>query len=179
MVEQNVSDAYAGLVRIDDRLLHGQVLVNWVRALGLSRVIVADDTLSLDERARSVLRAVLPSHVSLWVGPVSALGVALIDFPESVDKQLVLVASPFAALALYDSHIHYIELNIACLGFAPGKLHLLPQVSLTPAEFEMLGILDSRGVRVVSQPVPSDPMVRWPEIRARAYRLLLTQAGRS
>jgi PTS system mannose-specific IIB component len=177
--EQIVSDTYAGLVRVDDRLIHGQVLVNWVRALALSRVVVVDDGLALDERARSILRAVLPGHVSLWVGPVSAVGAALVGFREPVDKHLVLVASPLTALALYDAYLHYIQLNVACLGFAPGKLRLLPQVSLTPAEFEVLGTLASRGVKVVSQAVPSDPMVRWPEIRARASHLLPTQVDRS
>jgi mannose/fructose/N-acetylgalactosamine-specific phosphotransferase system component IIB len=173
--EPIASVTYAGLVRLDDRLIHGQVLVNWARALVLSRLVVVDDPLSLDERARSVLRAVVPSHISLWVGSVAAVPSALAEFAEPVDRHLVLLPSPLAAVHLYDAGIHYLVLNVACLGSTPDRIRLLPQVSLTPGEFKMLAMLASRGVEIVSQAVPSESIVRWPEIKARATRALPRQ----
>jgi len=166
---------YSGLVRIDDRLIHGQVLVNWVRALALSRLVIVDDGLAGDALACSILEAIVPRHVSLWIG--SAAGLKYATFPEPVDKQLVLVASPFGALRLYDAGMHYLALNVGCLGSTNNRVRLFPQVSLTRAEYDVLVTLSLRGVTVISQALPSGPVVRWPEIAARGSRLLLRQVG--
>jgi mannose/fructose/N-acetylgalactosamine-specific phosphotransferase system component IIB len=162
------SFTYSGLVRIDDRLLHGQVLVNWVRTLALQRLVIVDDALAADPIARSVLMAVSPAHASLWIGPAVAAVDALSSFAEPVDKHLVIAPSPSAALCLYDAGVHFVVLNVGCLGLSAGRMPLLPQVSLAPAEMDILDILASRGVELIFQALPAGRAVRWTEAQMRA-----------
>lgn len=49
------------LVRIDHRLLHGQVVFSWTKSLGISRIIVVDDETANDEMKKSFLKLIKTS----------------------------------------------------------------------------------------------------------------------
>jgi mannose/fructose/N-acetylgalactosamine-specific phosphotransferase system component IIB len=59
------------LVRIDDRLIHGQVVAGWLRALGAQRIVIVDDAAARDEFLREVLTLAAPQGVPVEVAPAS------------------------------------------------------------------------------------------------------------
>ena len=62
-----------GLARIDERLVHGQVLVGWVPHLGARRVVVADDEASRSPLARAAMTLALPPGVEAAVEPIGVV----------------------------------------------------------------------------------------------------------
>lgn len=149
-----------GLVRIDDRLLHGQVMLNWVRALRPKRIVVVDDKLVRDDFARGLLFAVVPPGIALWVGGViEAASALLVRSDLSPQATMVLLRSPELALALYEAGVRFAELNVGCVGMQPGRVRIAPQVSLTKAEIEALKSLARFGVIVSFQALPSDKAI--------------------
>jgi len=157
------------LVRIDDRLLHGQVVVNWVRVLEPRRIAIVDDELAADAAAVSTMQAVAPDDVLLWVGTVEDAAHALVEAsPVSLADTMILLRSPEQARALYDAGLHYERLNVGCLGGGPGRARVHSQVSLSPKEMEVLQYLASLGVHVSVQALPSLPAVDLATVLRRA-----------
>ena len=156
MTGSDVDQVRFCLVRLDDRLLHGQVVVNWVRSLWPQRIaIVAEDhTGSLEGRA--ILYAVAPEGVRLWVGSVAEAPEALLRGDTPPATTVVLLPSPTVVTALYDAGVRYAALNLGCLGQASGRVRVAPQISLSPEEAEALQYLASLGVVVTAQALPGD-----------------------
>ena len=78
------------LVRIDDRLIHGQVVAGWLRALGGKRIVIVDDATARDEFLREVLTLAAPQGV-----PVEVLDVA-----RGAARCLELAATPEPVIVL-------------------------------------------------------------------------------
>lgn len=145
------------LVRVDDRLLHGQVVLNWVRRLRPRRIAIVDDAVAADPFVRSVLEAVVPAGIALWIGRVAQAPTMLLEDPTaSPDSTLVLLRNPTTARALYDAGVHYTALNVGCLAQTPQRWPLRPQVHLSLEESETLRYLASNGVTVYVQVLPSE-----------------------
>jgi len=144
------------LVRIDDRLLHGQVVVNWVRTLRPRRIAIVDDEIATDGTTVSVLEAACPADLTLWVGTVGEAATALVEqSPVPPADTMILLRSPAQARALYEAGVCYETLNLGCLGARAGRRRVHRQVSLSPDEMEALQYLASVGVVVSIQALPS------------------------
>jgi len=61
---------HAAFVRIDDRLIHGQVVVKWLRYLGCKEILIVDDALCHDDFMQNVLRLAAPPGVRVRVAAV-------------------------------------------------------------------------------------------------------------
>lgn len=145
------------LVRVDDRLLHGQVVLNWVPRLRPRRIAIVDDAVAADQLAASLLPEAVPAGIALWIGTVAQAAPALLKDPGwPPESTLVLVRSPAAARALYESGVRYERLNLGCLRAMPERSRVRRQVHLSPEESEALRYLASSGVAVSVQVVPSE-----------------------
>ncbi len=154
------------LVRVDDRLIHGQVILAWARALRPSRIAIVDDDLASDAaasaQARALIEALAPRDLALWIGSAAQARAALLDDPlHPPERTLVLARSPLQALALYEAGAPYAALNLGCVGAAPGRRRVSAQVSLDEAERIALRTLLDYGVRITIQPIPTAPARAW------------------
>jgi len=156
--------AHPTLVRIDDRLIHGQVAVKWLRHLDCKVILVIDDELWNDAFMQNVLRLAAPSGVQLRVAPVhgAARQLALMNGQEN--HVLVLLRSPQAALALLEDGISFQELNLGGLGAGPGTVRLYKSVSANNEQLTALRNIQSRGVRVYVQMVPEERPIELAEL---------------
>ncbi|HHX45320.1 MAG TPA: PTS sugar transporter subunit IIB [Chloroflexi bacterium] len=153
------------LVRVDDRFLHGQVTLNWARALRPQRIVIADDTLAGDELGRAALRAAQPPGIDIWVGAVGEAASAFLDGRLPLDGTIVLVRDPQSARRLFDSGIQYERLNVGAVGGAPDRARIGQQVSVSRIEWEALRYLERAGVDVELQALPSDGAVTLAKVR--------------
>jgi mannose/fructose/N-acetylgalactosamine-specific phosphotransferase system component IIB len=149
----------AGLlfVRVDDRLLHGQVLLNWVRVLSPRRIAIVEDRGGAGRHWHDVLSAVLPPGVELWQGDLSAAIAALLAEPALwAAGTLLLLASPGLAVALHEAGLQFRALSLGCLGSGPGRRRVSAQVALSAVEMEALRYLATAGVMITLQAVPTE-----------------------
>ena len=162
----NAGRSRFALVRIDDRLLHGQVALNWVRALRPARIVIADDGLAHDVLGRAAAVAAAPPGIDVWIGGIGE-AVRELDAECEPGRTMVLVREPSAARRLFDAGLGYQHLNVGAVGQSPGRVRVGRQASLTREEWEALRYLEEAGVDVTLQPLPSDgamrlASVRWP-----------------
>lgn len=144
------------LVRIDDRLIHGQVVAVWLRALGARRIAIVDDATAQDEFLREVLTLAAPQGVPVEVLGVAEGAVRLIELAASPESVMVLVRSPRTLLNLRQAGVPIEVVDLGGLGAGPGRRRLHRSISVSPAEMAELRELERLGTRVEIQIVVDD-----------------------
>ena len=158
------------LVRVDDRLIHGQVLLGWGPALEPARYVVVDDGLAADPFERVLLEAsasgtpVEVLAIDLAAPRLAAL--ALAPEPTVVLVRALPEAARLAAAMARNGALPQ-AINLGGLHYAPGKTRVHDAVYLDHADRAALAALAALGVRIVVQDVPAtrpfDAPLEWQE----------------
>lgn len=90
------------MLRIDDRLIHGQVAVVWSKYLGVNRIIVANDDVVKDEMQMMALKMAVPSNIKVTIKDVDSAIKVLNDPRGEKLKIFVVVANPKDALRIQE-----------------------------------------------------------------------------
>ena len=144
------------LVRIDDRLIHGQVVAVWLRALGAKRIVIVDDATARDEFLREVLTLAAPQGVPVEVCDLAAGAARCIELAATPEPAMVLVRSPRTVLALRQAGVPIEVVDLGGMGAGPGRKRLHKMISVSPDEIRELRELEQLGTRVEIQIVADD-----------------------
>ncbi len=156
------------LVRVDDRLIHGQVIAVWLRALGADRIVVVDDRTAADEFLRDVLVLASPPGVPVEVHDVAGGVARCLELAGSSERAMVIVRTPETALRLREAGVPFEVLNLGGLGAGPGRRRLHKTISASDEELSQLRAIESLGTRVEIQIVPDERAVPLSAIDKRA-----------
>lgn len=144
------------LIRIDDRLAHGQVMAVWARALNIDHLLIADDETAGDAFARQVMQLAMPRGMTLVIDTVAGAGSRLASAARDNHRWLALLRDVASAVRLH-SVFPFDALNVGGLGMMPGRRLVWRSIALSPEEAASLRALRAQGVDVYLQMVPSDP----------------------
>jgi mannose/fructose/N-acetylgalactosamine-specific phosphotransferase system component IIB len=153
------------LARVDDRLVHGQVVLAWAGTLKAARLLVADDAAASAEWERQLMQ-VSAGDLEVEVFPVAETAERLVAESQRGGAAILLFRSPAAALAAVEGGAALEELNLGGLHHAPGREPVLDYLYLSEADREALRRLSERGVRLSARDLPSSrplPAVEWLE----------------
>lgn len=151
------------LMRIDERLIHGQVAVVWSKHLGINRIVVADDEVIKNEMQMMALKMAVPSGVKASIISTDK-AIALLNDPRAENlKVLLIVGNPVAALKMMNNIKDIPSINVGNYGrmsHSGGakveKEQLEKNLFVTDADKEVFKELIDTGVEVGYQPVPTD-----------------------
>jgi PTS system mannose-specific IIB component len=144
------------LVRIDDRLIHGQVVAVWLRALGAQRIVIVDDATARDPFLSEVLTLAAPQGVPVEVHAVAEGAVRLIELAATPEPVMVLARSPRTILGLRQAGVPIEVVDLGGMGSGPGRKRLHKTISASPDELRELRELEQLGTRVEVQIVADD-----------------------
>lgn len=153
------------LARVDDRLVHGQVVLAWAGALKASRLLVADDAAAQATWERQLLQA-SAGDLEVEVFPLAETGARLAAESARAGAAILLFRSPSDALAAVEAGAAIGELNLGGLHHAPGREAVLDYLYLNDKDREALRRLEQRGVRLSARDLPSSralPAAEWLE----------------
>ena len=153
------------LARVDDRLLHGQVVVAWRRVLAFDTVYVIDDGVAGDPYLVDTLRLAAPSDLQVRALSVVEATAALADPPSG--RAILLFKTPQAALALVEAGVSLPGLNVGNLAWGAGRKRVQRSIALSAEEAEVLERLSARGVQVTFQQAPEERAVGWEVVRRK------------
>ncbi|MGL4589006.1 MAG: PTS sugar transporter subunit IIB [Mycoplasmatales bacterium] len=143
-------------IRIDDRLIHGQVANFWCNNLNASRIMVINDEIYENELQKSVLRMATPSNVSSSILTIKK-AVDNINADKYVGQRVFIVLkSPIDALKLLESGLEIKEINIGNLQGRNDTLSIRPNVNLTQDELKACKTLEAKQVKFTAIMVPGD-----------------------
>ncbi|MFI5258644.1 MAG: PTS system mannose/fructose/N-acetylgalactosamine-transporter subunit IIB [Candidatus Limnocylindrales bacterium] len=144
------------LVRIDDRLIHGQVVAVWLRAIGAQRIVIVDDRTARDEFLREVLTLAAPHGVPVEVWDLAAGAARCLELAGTSEPVIVLARSPRTILGLRQAGVPIEVVDLGGMGAAPGRRRLHKTISASPDEIRDLHELEHLGTRVEIQIVADD-----------------------
>ncbi len=144
------------LFRVDERLIHGQVVVGWGERLEMDRFIVVDDELNASAWEQELYCLGVPASVDAIFVDVAR---ARSDLPGWVSEGLRVVVlvrnvETLARLAV-GGILDGVEINLGGIHHSPGRERLLPYLYLSRVEREKLREVAASGARVSARDLPS------------------------
>jgi PTS system mannose-specific IIB component/fructoselysine and glucoselysine-specific PTS system IIB component len=154
------------LFRIDDRLIHGQVVVGWGRPRDIRFIALVDDEVAASDWEQELYRMGVPAEMDVYFDSVESATRRLPSYIEDVRRGIVLTGDVETMRALAATSPGVTHVSIGGLHYRPGRSERLRYVFLTPDEETLLRELDAAGVEVVAQDVPSAPAIPLNELLA-------------
>ena len=144
------------LVRVDNRLIHGQIIEAWVPYVKAERIVVVDDATAADPLQRSILELATPGNIRLDV--VTIADAVKLQRDRAFDQAhcIVLFAGPCQAYNAFMAGFRFDSLNVGNVHFAQGKTRVSPSVCCDQEELTMLRALARAGVEVEIRAVPRE-----------------------
>ena len=156
-----------GLVRVDDRLIHGQVIAVWCRQQRFTRILVVDDDVAADLFMQEVLRLAAPPGLTVDVLSVQgAIGELTAGNPDR-KTTMVLMRSPRVAQQVYEGGVKYAALNIGGIGNAPGRRNIFKNIAVSDEEIAILKRLLREGVKITLLTVPGEKSRDFSDLAAK------------
>lgn len=141
------------LIRVDDRLIHGQVVMGWTQALGIQQILVADDEVAEDQMQKRLMLLAVPAGVRADVLSIQAAA-EIVQRSTSDVKTLVVIRGPLELLELHRAGFPISKVNIGNVHTGPGRERLTKEVHATPEEIEAMRSLVSEGIILEAQWLP-------------------------
>lgn len=158
------------LYRIDDRLIHGQVVVGWGQPLNIRLLVLVDDMVAASDWEKELYRMAVPPDME----------VRFVDIPTAIRDHAKYAGDPRPGLILTGDIATMYRLvkgvkaigsvNLGGIHHRAGRSEKLRYVFLTPDEELQLRELEAAGVEVTAQDVPSARAVPLPEVLHGAAR---------
>jgi len=149
------------LTRIDNRLVHGQVLETWLPYVHADCIVVANDDIAATPLKRLMMESSVPSKIQVRIGTISEIVALFSSSSLEQCKILLLFGSTADALRAYRSGLTYEQLNLGNLHAGEGKTRFSCTLFLDPADLDDLEQLESAGVKITARCIPADSERPW------------------
>lgn len=147
----------ARLVRVDFRLMHGQVIANWLNQVDGNAIMIVNDKLSTDSFMKNVYKMAAPKGVRVSIFSLEKALEKIQSDEYTRGRQLVvLFQSVSDAKEAYDKGFPMKELQIGGLGSGKNRVQISNQIYLNRSDTDKLLELSGKGVRVYLQAVPKE-----------------------
>lgn len=155
------------LVRIDDRLIHGQVVENWMKFLKINHVIVVNDFVANDRMQKTLFSMAVPDHARISILTITQAKKAILNGQFEEDKAMLLLVSPQDVLNLINKGVRIKEVNVGGMHYSSDKKQILKAISVSKEDIQAFQELDKLGVHLEARMVPDDEKIDIMEIIKR------------
>ncbi len=143
------------LSRIDDRLIHGQVVEGWVNFLKATSIFVADDRVASNAFQRSIMELSVPQGLKVVIGRVEDICNQVCAAGLNADRIILLFSNPADVLRAVRSGLHCPVINIGGMHYVPGKRKLMDVLAVDDEDLAALKEIAANGIKVNVQTVPT------------------------
>jgi mannose/fructose/N-acetylgalactosamine-specific phosphotransferase system component IIB len=143
------------LYRIDDRLIHGQVVVGWGQRLAIGFIVLVDDEVQASEWEQELYRMGVPPSVEVIFASTSEACARLAEWERDGRNGIVLTGDIPTMAALCAAMPGPRRVNIGGIHARDGRTERLRYVYLSPEEEAALQALQREGAEVTAQDVPT------------------------
>ena len=147
-------------LRVDYRLVHGQVAISWSRARGGDCILVANDEVAKDEMRQSMLRISKPQGIKLVIKSMEDSIKAIKSGVTDKYKLFIVVNNVKDVERLTDAVPEINDVNLGVLPAVEGSRALSKAINVTADDTETLKHLLSKGIRMEIQQVPTETAVK-------------------
>lgn len=141
--------------RIDDRLIHGQVVTTWVNIKKIEQIIVVNDKVAEDKIQKNILNMAAPQGVKVHTFGVEKFADVYKTTPIK-KRTMLLFTNSIDVDRVVELGVDIKELNIGGMRYQEGRKQLTKALSVTPEEEKAFHNLMDKGVDITIQMVPND-----------------------
>lgn len=145
------------ILRVDDRLVHGQVVAGWARPLSIEILILASDTIYQDEWACTAYHLAIPEGIAFNCVSIEGC-IELVDEHEK-QRIMIIVETVHDAQRLIEKRLLVKEVNIGGIGYRENTREITPYIHLSPDEIESVVRLFQMGVKVIGKQLPNSASI--------------------
>lgn len=143
------------MVRVDYRMVHGQIVAKWIKFRPVDRLILADDSLVDDPFMGDIYRMAVPDREV----DIVKLGDIQTAIDRKDDTVLLIFKDVASAYTVYKNGLQLPELNVGAVQNSAQRKSVVQGVALSAEEYEKLCEMKAEGVNVFLQPIPeNDPV---------------------
>ena len=135
------------LLRVDERLIHGQIVVAWCKTLKITHIVAANDEIMNHEIQRDALQMAVPHDVKLAICGVSRAIEVAKDSRLAEKRVMIVTKTVKDALTMVDSipEIPYVNIgNVGLIGRKEGVTEYLTNIRLSSEDIEDLKKIETR-----------------------------------
>jgi mannose/fructose/N-acetylgalactosamine-specific phosphotransferase system component IIB len=147
------------LFRIDDRLIHAQVVVGWGRRLRPDRIVLADDAVSAEEWEKELYASAAEPDFKATVLTLSEAVRQISGGVFESEKIFLLVRGPAEALEMLGQGLDAKEINVGGLHFREGRKQITENVWVDEAEKGLLRDIVKKGITLEARALPGDERI--------------------
>mgnify|MGYP000884844750 CR=1 FL=1 len=145
--------------RIDDRLIHGQVMTSWVKHTQANMISIVDNEVANDPFISRVLKMAVPSEVKVDIYNTEQAIEALTLKVQNSNRIIILAKHPKTIYSLIKNGVDIENVNVGGMGARPGRKSIYKNISASQEEKEIFKEILSLGKKVYMQIVPDDKKV--------------------
>lgn len=155
-------------VRIDDRVIHGQIVTKWSKFKKCDGILVVDDAIAKDEFRARVLKAAAPSGVKVGIYTLEE-GLEKIEKANQAKNSYFLISnSPVNFKKLIEMGADFgKELNVGPMSARPDAKTAGRNLAIDNKEKEAFQFLDSKGIKIYFQLTPDDTEILWGKVKEK------------
>lgn len=144
-------------VRIDGRLIHGQVANLWVTKLDISRIMVVDNDVSDDPIEKSGLKLATPAGVKLSVLPIEKAAKNILDGRYDSQRVFIVARRPSVLLDLVKAGVPIEKINVGNMSQTSETRSITKSINVVDSDIKAFEELNDLGIKLTAQMVPNDP----------------------
>ncbi len=162
--------AKIGLVRIDSRLIHGQVCTQWLYRTSSKKVFIIDDAASKDAFLSSIYKMACPVGVELDTISTKEAGERWQkDQLGEKEPIFILFKNVPEAYKAYQAGFRYPQLQVGGIGGGVGRKNIMGPIAFDEQDAKMIEEMAQDGCEVYFQPVPDDKPIPWSDVKRKHY----------
>lgn len=152
------------LIRVDVRLIHGQIMLYWVKTAGASQILVVDDALSKDEFMTDFFKKAVPAHIKVMIYNVSDTCRLLNENQLMEGDYLILIKEVDTCYRLFQNGFPMNHVQLGNIQNGPKRKTISKGVCLSEAEYSQLDEMNHNNIRVYIQQTPRDSVLEFKSI---------------
>lgn len=147
------------VTRIDDRLIHGQVVTAWIKVYPINHILILDDELYKNALMLRIYKAAAPIGVKVLLMSVEEGIEFLLGSEKKGENIMVLVKTPEVIEAIMDSGFEISKVILGGMGANDKRKRFNRNISASPQEVDTFRRIIEKGAKIVYQLVPNDKEV--------------------
>ena len=152
------------LFRIDDRLIHGQVVLGWANPLKSEMIFVCDDSVFENEWERELYLSCAPEDITVKICNEDETAKLLNSEDEDFKKAIVLVNNPAVVESLLNKNVQLETINVGGIHYKEGRRNFLPYLYLNQEEISCFKKCMEKGIYFYCQDVPTGKKINLKDI---------------
>ena len=143
-------------VRVDDRLIHGQVVTQWVKVFKAQKIVVIDDTVAKDKMQKNILKQAAASDIKVSILSVEKAAEVWEKNKFGNLSVFVLFKDVKQIAKLKEKGVSFDEITLGNMSIVNGRKQIYKSTGFTEEEAQVLFDLQKDGMHIFFQTQPTD-----------------------